>query len=220
MSEADWDVRDGAVVEKPRRVRDHPLLAAVYGHHDDLISSHLPGGKTLELAFGQYMHPRASVGLEAWPSNVRGRERPGIVGDARSIPFADDSFDAVVGRRFLHHVPRSDRLDIVREAARVLRPGGRLVLLEGTPGLYRTVTKGLAFRLGVLGEDNDVYGHLSSDELRDLVATEFDVVEDRALGSPLMVASVAESDASKWLFPLYQRTQVVTWWTLVVGRAE
>ncbi|WP_255355552.1 class I SAM-dependent methyltransferase [Haloarcula sp. CBA1115] len=134
MSDATWDVQDGAIVERPRNVRKHPLLHRIYERHDELLAEQLPPGRTLELAFGQHMHPRADVGLEGWPSNVETVRKPALAGDARALPFADDSFDALIGRRFLHHVPPADRPEIIREAARVLRPAGRIALLEGTPG--------------------------------------------------------------------------------------
>ncbi|KAA9405993.1 class I SAM-dependent methyltransferase [Haloarcula sp. CBA1131] len=217
MSDVTWDVQDGAIVERPRNVRKHPLLHRIYERHDELLAEQLPPGRTLELAFGQHMHPRADVGLEGWPSNVETVRKPALAGDARALPFADDSFDALIGRRFLHHVPPADRPEIIREAARVLRPAGRIALLEGTPGLYRKLTKGAAFRLGLLEEDTDIYGHLSETAVTDLVSESFEVAEKRTLGSPLMLASISESDASVRLLNLYERTQFVKWWTLVVG---
>ena len=217
MATEDWGIRGDAIVEQPRSIRKHPLLSEIYGHHDELIAEHLPKGETLEVAFGQYMHPEADVGLEAWPSNVHAIDRTALAGDARSLPFDDDTFDAVVGRRFLHHVPEEGRRSILREARRVLKPGGRIVVLEGTPGIYRKLTKGVAFRLGVLGDDSDVYGHLSSDEILDLLASEFEVVADRSLGSPFMIAGISESDLSRHLLALHRRTQFVKWWTLAVG---
>lgn len=48
--------------------------------------------------------------------------------DATALPFADDSFDLVVGHSFLYLVP--DRVAVLREIRRVLVPGGRLVLME------------------------------------------------------------------------------------------
>jgi ubiquinone/menaquinone biosynthesis C-methylase UbiE len=49
-------------------------------------------------------------------------------GDAQALEFADDSFDTVVITLALCTIP--DDRGAVREVRRVLRPGGRLVLLE------------------------------------------------------------------------------------------
>jgi len=48
--------------------------------------------------------------------------------DAARLPFADASFDAVLVRDLLHHVPA--RAAVLAEAARVLRRGGRLTVIE------------------------------------------------------------------------------------------
>jgi SAM-dependent methyltransferase len=212
---------DGAIAERPREVADHPLLAAVYDRHDALIGRHVrPDGRTLELAFGRRAHPEADVGVEAYHENAA--DAVGLeatTGDARALPFADGSFDTVVGRRFLHHVPPTDRVRILAEVRRVLAPDGRLVVLEGTPGAYRRLAKGVAFRLGALGEDTDEYGHLSVEELRSLLAdTGFETVERRRLGSPLMPLSIATGAWSARVAPLYERTNWVRWWTLAVAR--
>jgi ubiquinone/menaquinone biosynthesis C-methylase UbiE len=49
-------------------------------------------------------------------------------GDAQSLPFPDDSFDGVVLITVLGEIP--DQETALREVARVLRPGGRLVVGE------------------------------------------------------------------------------------------
>lgn len=51
---------------------------------------------------------------------------PDHVGDAEDIPLPDASFDAVVCTQVIQHTPQPWRA--VAEMARVLRPGGRLVL--------------------------------------------------------------------------------------------
>jgi len=50
--------------------------------------------------------------------------------DAEKLPFDDRSFDLVTCRIAPHHFPNPGRF--VAEAARVLRPGGRFVLVDST----------------------------------------------------------------------------------------
>lgn len=62
------------------------------------------------------------------------------LGDARQLPFADDSFDAAVLVTVLGEIP--DQEQALSEVARVLRPGGRLVVGEmfGDPHMVRSTT--------------------------------------------------------------------------------
>jgi ubiquinone/menaquinone biosynthesis C-methylase UbiE len=53
--------------------------------------------------------------------------------DAERLPFADDSFDLVLGHAVLHHIPNLERAFV--EFARVLAPGGTL-LFAGEPSRY------------------------------------------------------------------------------------
>nr|WP_269449803.1 class I SAM-dependent methyltransferase [Auraticoccus cholistanensis] len=50
----------------------------------------------------------------------------GRVADAEALPFEDDTFDLVVGHAVIHHIP--DVARAFREIARVLKPGGRVVV--------------------------------------------------------------------------------------------
>jgi ubiquinone/menaquinone biosynthesis C-methylase UbiE len=51
-----------------------------------------------------------------------------VEADAAALPFAADRFDVVTGHSFLYLVP--DQVGVLREARRVLRPGGTLVFME------------------------------------------------------------------------------------------
>jgi SAM-dependent methyltransferase len=62
-----------------------------------------------------------------------------------ALPFHDGSFDAIVCTTMLHHVPNAELQDgLLREACRVLRPGGRLC---GSDNLTS-----LLFRLAHIGD--------------------------------------------------------------------
>ncbi|WP_323127061.1 class I SAM-dependent methyltransferase [Rubrobacter marinus] len=49
---------------------------------------------------------------------------------AQELPFADRSFDGAVFLNSLHHVPEPGMHAALREAARVVKPGGNIVVIE------------------------------------------------------------------------------------------
>jgi SAM-dependent methyltransferase len=54
-----------------------------------------------------------------------------VEGDAEELPFADESFDAVLSAFGVQFAPRHEV--VARELARVARPGGRIGLVSWTP---------------------------------------------------------------------------------------
>ncbi len=72
-------------------------------------------GSMCEVAHGK------SKGIEAAPVFVNG--------DSEHLPFADGSFDVVTCSHSFHHYPH--QAATIREMRRVLRPGGRLLLIDG-----------------------------------------------------------------------------------------
>ena len=113
----------------------------------DLLERCLPAApaKVLDVGggAGAYAIPLASAGYEvhlidpvplhveqaAAASRKAGKALAGIsAGDARDLPAADGSADAVLLLGPLYHLTsREDRLTALREARRVLRPGGTVV---------------------------------------------------------------------------------------------
>jgi len=49
---------------------------------------------------------------------------------AESLPFADAHFDVVLSSVMFHHLPRKARLQCAREIRRVLKPGGRALVVD------------------------------------------------------------------------------------------
>lgn len=52
------------------------------------------------------------------------------VGRAQALPFEDSAFDAVLCTMVMHHLPRDQRASAVAETYRVLKPGGRLLVVD------------------------------------------------------------------------------------------
>jgi demethylmenaquinone methyltransferase/2-methoxy-6-polyprenyl-1,4-benzoquinol methylase len=92
------------------------------------------GTGKLALAMRQYARTARVVGVDFAPAMLRAASG-GLslaAGDAMRLPFADAAFDAVVSAFVVRNL--ADVAAGLGEQVRVLRPGGRLVILETTPG--------------------------------------------------------------------------------------
>jgi SAM-dependent methyltransferase len=102
-----------------------------------------PGNSTAHLA--QAVGPGATGADVAMPMLARARRRdpglPLLCADGARLPIRTSSLDAVTFHSVLYLIP--DHGAALREVARVLRPGGRAVLLEPHAGARATVV-GLA----------------------------------------------------------------------------
>lgn len=100
--------------------------------------------------------------------NSRWRRHAGHVqpaqADSERLPFAGGTFDVVTCANSFHHYPHQDRA--IAEMHRVLRPGGRLMLIDG----YRDALWGwLIYDVCVASLEGEVH-HASARRVRDLFA--------------------------------------------------
>jgi len=58
------------------------------------------------------------------------------IGDAYDLDFADDSFDVLINNYMFDLLPERDFPAVLAEFKRVLRPGGRLVMVNMTAGAH------------------------------------------------------------------------------------
>lgn len=106
------------------------FLPAFYARRDIARDAAHLTGRLLDLGCGnQPYRPFLPKGVEYigldFPSTQQSpdrRVRPAVYGDGRVLPFADQSFDAVLCTQVLEHVDRPET--VVREIGRVLKPGG------------------------------------------------------------------------------------------------
>lgn len=113
------------------------------------------GTGTLLLAAAERVGPSGGLqGIEPSPEMAAHARRKAqarhiavevVEASAGSLPFPADAFDATFCTLVLHHLPMPMRDDAIREMHRVLRPGGRAVIIDwGRPkSLVRTITSGL-----------------------------------------------------------------------------
>jgi ubiquinone/menaquinone biosynthesis C-methylase UbiE len=85
-------------------------------------------------------------------------------GDSERLPFASGSFDFVTCANSFHHYPRQDRAIV--EMHRVLKPGGRLLIIDG----YRDAPWGwFIYDVCVAYREGEVH-HASGKRFRELMS--------------------------------------------------
>jgi len=115
---SDQKIYDFMYARIPDRIRDKEVLEIATG--PGLLAKHVaPAARRMVATdYSDGMIAEAKKG--ACPGNLTFE-----VADAMALPYADDSFDAVLIANALHIVPDPEK--VLREIDRVLRPGGVLI---------------------------------------------------------------------------------------------
>ncbi len=103
-----------------------PVLRAVYQDCYARMAAEIVPGRTLEIGGGSGNFKEFAPDVVS--TDIIDVDWLDAICDAQALPFADASFDNIVMFDVLHHVERPRRF--FEEARRVLRPGGRVVLME------------------------------------------------------------------------------------------
>lgn len=94
-------------------------------HIPILLAQRLPGCRVIAIDAAEHMLRIARENV----ANARLAHRISLeLCDAKRLPFPDAHFDAVLSNSIIHHIP--DPRHVFREVARVLRPGGALLLRD------------------------------------------------------------------------------------------
>ncbi|EID14378.1 methyltransferase [Mycobacterium xenopi RIVM700367] len=173
----------------------YDLVSRLFGMtkvHDTLIAqAELDGSqRVLEIGCGtgsvavraKHAHPGVElIGCDPDPRALARarRKAQGISGIrfdhgyAQQLPYADDEFDRVLSSMMLHHLPDDVKPKAAAEIFRVLRPGGRLHLVD--IGGEMTARDGLAARRML--RSRHIAGNLGDSIPRLLRAAGFDCRE-------------------------------------------
>ncbi len=145
-----------AVGDRPFRLLDIGCGTGVFAA---LVRRELPNAEVwgIDLVGGML-----AKGRSRWREHA-GRVLP-VQGDSENLPFESGVFDVVTCANSFHHYPRQDRA--VQEMARVLRPGGRLLLIDG----YRDSAWGwMIYDVCVATVEGSVH-HASAARFQELIA--------------------------------------------------
>ena len=125
------EVRD-AVLAAARILPENTVLDVGAGTGFLTESAAKIARKVIALDFSDAMMSEARAKLG-------GRNVEFKIGDVEQIPLPNATIDAVIGNMVLHHCPNPEAA--VREMARVLVPGGRLVLSDLEEHSYESLRK-------------------------------------------------------------------------------
>lgn len=119
-------LREAALAELAAPITGETLqIACVYGDFTQRLAQRLGAEGTLDVV------DVASVQLENLRSKLKGAPRVTLhQQDSARLAFEDASYDQVVLFFLLHEQPEAVRRRTVREAMRVLKPGGKIVFVD------------------------------------------------------------------------------------------
>ncbi len=115
--ESTWSDEARALYGEPRDTA-HDVAVWFAGQGIEPVLDVGCGNGVFQRSFGE----RAWFGLDRSIEQLKQAEGPRMIGDALSLPFAAETFPGVVSLYTLYFF--TEPADVVREALRVLRPGG------------------------------------------------------------------------------------------------
>lgn len=119
-------LRDAALDALGQRLDGRTLqVACVYGDLTNRLRDRLTTGGSLDVV------DVLRVQLDNLARKLRGDPRVGLIqGDSSALDIADESYDRALLFFLLHEQPEEVRRRTISEALRVVKPGGRLVILD------------------------------------------------------------------------------------------
>ncbi len=93
-----------------------------------------------------------AVGVDAFAEFVADERVTYVRMDLRSLELEENSFDRVLMLALIEHIETEDAQKVLKQAYRILKPGGLLLLTTPTP-LAKPVLEFMAYKLKVISRD-------------------------------------------------------------------
>ena len=117
---------DGRIAEHGRQWQRKPVLRDIYLDLYRRMAAELTPGTTLEIGGGAGIFKEFAPDVVT--TDILTAPWLDLVADAQALPFTPASFDNIVMFDVLHHIEFPRRF--LTEATRILRPGGRIIMVE------------------------------------------------------------------------------------------
>jgi arsenite methyltransferase len=136
----------GSTIGKVRFARR--LLGAISWRGDEVVLDIGCGHGLFLVEAARHLTSGSAVGIDVWSQKDQWHNTPGAAianarragvasrvhvndADARHLPFPDATFDVVTSSLVIHNIPgREQRDQVLREVVRVLKPGGRVLIVD------------------------------------------------------------------------------------------
>jgi len=124
------------------------LLDSIPWRGDETVLDVGCGRGLMLVTAAKHLTTGRAIGVDIWKRWLQSSNRPdaalenarraGVAekvdvrsADARQLPFDSETFDVLLSSLVLHHISRPERRVALTEMVRVVKPGGRIALIEG-----------------------------------------------------------------------------------------